>query len=191
MLAFATTFLLLFVETAKKSESGFTVWYDRYFNIPGFELWKFINLALFIVFMIWASRKLGVSEAFKARREKIRAELIRAEQEKQAALAKLTTAEGKLAQLDTEKENILNKAKEEAALEKKRLADHTKADVNRLKAQAEADLTRLVGQQRSELRRFSAEESVRKAEEKLRSAIDGKTDARLVKASIAEIGGLN
>jgi F-type H+-transporting ATPase subunit b len=190
MLALVTTFLLLFAETVKKSEGGFTVWYDRYFNIPGFELWKFINLGIFVLIMVYLVKK-PLSDAFHAKRDAIRAELIRAEQEKQAALAKLTTAEGKLAQLETEKENILNKAKEEAALEKKRLADQTKADIERLKAQVEADLSRVVSQQRNELRRFSAEESVRKAEEKLRSTIDGKTDARLVKASIAEIGGLN
>lgn len=188
MLALATTFLLLFAETAKKTEGGF---YDRYFNIPGFELWKFINLAIFIAFMVWALKKAGLSDAFKAKRDAIRAELIKAEQEKQAATAKLTTAEGKLAQLDTEKESILAKAKEEADLEKKRLSEHTKAEIARLKAQAEADLSRLAVQQRNELRRFSAEESIRKAEEKLRSAIDSGTDARLVKASIAEIGGLN
>ena len=190
MLAFATTFLLLFAETAKSSEGGFTAWYDRYFNVPGFELWKFINLGVFIAVMVYLLKK-PLGDAFKAKRDAIRAELIRAEQEKQAATAKLTTAEGKLAQLDTEKENILRKAKEEAEAEKTRLANHTAADVERLKAQAEADLARLTGQQRNELRRFSAEESVRKAEEKLRAAIDGSTDARLVKASIAEIGGLN
>jgi len=190
MLAFASTFLLLLAETGSKSEGGFTAWYDRYFNIPGFELWKFINLAIFIAIMVYVLRK-PLGDAFRAKRDGIRAELIRAEQEKQAALAKLTTAEGKLTQLETEKENILNKAREEAALEKKRLADQTKADIQRLKAQAEADLARIAGQQRNELRRFSAEESIRKAEEKLRAAIDGGTDARLVKASIAEIGGLN
>jgi len=190
MLAFASTFLLLFAETTKSSEGGFIAWYDRYFNIPGFELWKFINLAIFIAIMVYIVKK-PLSDAFHAKRDAIRAELIRAEQEKQAALAKLTVAEGKLAQLETEKESILNNAKAEAEAEKKRLADHTNAEIQRLKAQAEADLARLASQQRNELRRFSAAESVRKAEEKLRAAIDGKTDARLVKASIAEIGGLN
>lgn len=189
MLAFATTFLLLFAET-KSSWASFLEWYERNFNIPGFELWKFINLGIFIWIMVYLLKK-PLSDAFHAKRDAIRAELIRAEQEKQVALAKLTVAEGKLVQLETEKENILSQAREEAALEKKRLADHTKADIQRMKAQAEADLARVVSQQRNELRRFSAEESVRKAEEKLRSAIDGKTDARLVKASIAEIGGLN
>ena len=189
MLAFATTFLLAAAETAK-SGGGFTEWYNRYFNIPGFELWKFVNLAIFIAIMCYLAKK-PLSDAFHAKRDAIRAELIRAEQEKQSALAKLTSAEGKLAQLETEKESILSNAKSEAEAEKKRLADHTKAEIQRLKAQAEADLARLASQQRNELRRFSAEESIRKAEEKLRAAIDGGTDARLVKASISEIGGLN
>ncbi|HEV7699929.1 MAG TPA: hypothetical protein VGO43_06850 [Pyrinomonadaceae bacterium] len=197
MLAFFTTFILLFAETAANPESGFmqfyhrfTHFFDEYLNIPGFELWKFINLAIFTYIAIRIGKaKLGPK--FVAKRDAIRAELIRAEEEKQAALAKLTTAESKLAQLETEKETILAKAKEEAAAEKKRLADQTKLDAERLRQQAEADLSRLVGQQRVELRRFSAEESVRLAEEKLRGAIDDKKDAKLVKASIAEIGGLN
>lgn len=190
MLVFASDLLLVFAETAKATPGGFTAWYDRYFNIPGFELWKFLNLGIFIAIVVYLLKK-PLGDAFRAKRDAIRAELIRAEQEKQAATAKLTAAEGKLAQLETEKENILNKAKEEAAAEKKRLADHTKADVQRLKAQAEADLARFVAQQRNDLRRFSADESIRRAGEKLRAAIDGSTDARLVKASIAEIGGLN
>jgi len=145
---------------------------------------------IFIAIMVYLLRK-PLGSAFKAKREAIRAELIRAEQEKQAALAKLTSAEAKLAQLETEKQNILANAGKEAELEKQRLAEQTATDVQRLRAQAEADLSRLAGQQRLSLRRLSAEETVRRAEEKLRGAIDGTTDARLVHASIAEIGGLN
>ena len=66
-----------------------------------------------------------------------------------------------------------------------------KLEVERLRQQTEAELTRLANQSRAELRRFSAEESIRLAEEKLRAQIDGGVDARLVKASIQEIGGLN
>jgi F-type H+-transporting ATPase subunit b len=190
MLAFFTTFILLFAETAHKAEGGFTRFYNEYFNIPGFELWKFLNLGIFIAIMIYLLKK-PLGQAFRVKRDAIRAELIRAEEEKQAALAKLTTAESKLAQLETEKETILANAKEEAAAEKKRLADQTKLDAERLSQQAEADLSRLVAQQRVELRRFSAEESIRLAELKLRAVIDDKKDAKLVKASIAEIGGLN
>ena len=188
MLAFLNHFYLIFASPG--GEGGFSHFYNQYFNIPGFEAWKFLNLAIFIALMIYVARK-PLTEAFKAKREQIRSELIKAEEEKRAALAKLTSAEAKLAQLETEKEDILKKAKDEAAYEAKRLAEQTKVEVDRMREQSESELARLSGQSRAELRRFSAEESIRLAEEKLRAQIDGGVDARLVKASIQEIGGLN
>lgn len=188
MFAFVTNSILFFAGGG--GEGGFTQFYNQWFNIPGFEAWKFVNLAIFIALIIYVARK-PLSDAFKAKREQIRAELIKAEAEKQAALAKLTVAEGKLAQLETEKEEILKNAKEEAAFEKKRLAEQTKADIERLSAQSDSELSRLSKQSHAALKRFSAQESVRLAEEKLRAQIDGTVDARLVKASISEIGGLN
>lgn len=189
MYATLTNFVLL-LAGGGGAQSGFMKFYNDWFNIPGFEAWKFLNLAIFIALMIYFVKK-PLSDAFKTKREQIRAELIKAEEEKQAALARLTSVEGKLAQLETEKENILQKAKDEAAVEKKRLADQTKADIDRMQQQTEAELVRAANQTRAELRRFSAVESIRLAEEKLRKQIDGKTDAKLVKSSIAEIGGLN
>jgi F-type H+-transporting ATPase subunit b len=191
MFAFINTFLLLTAEAAHGgSQSGFTHFYHEYFNVPGFELWKFINLAIFIGLMVYLTRK-PLSEAFTAKREQIRSELIRAEEERQAAVSRLTAAEAKLAQLETEKQHILEKARQEAEFEKNRLAEQTRLDAERLRQQAEAELARVQNQSRVELRRYSAEESIRLAEEKLRSQIDGTADARLVKASIQEIGGLN
>ena len=172
------------------SESGFKRFYEDWLNIPGFEVWKFLNLAVFVAVMVYLLKK-PLTDAFKAKREAIRAELIKAEQEKQAALAKLTAAEAKLAQLETEKNTVLQKAKDEAAAEKKRVAAETRHDVERLREQTESELARLSHQTRAELRRFSAEESIRLATEKLRLQIDGKEDSRLVKAGIQEIGGLN
>lgn len=188
MLAFIYKLTLLFAGSG--GESGFTHFYNQYLNIPGFEAWKFLNLAIFIALMIYVAKK-PLTAAFKAKRDQIRAELIKAEEEKQAALAKLTSTEAKLAQLEAEKEEILKKAKDEAEYEAKRLADQTNIESERLRQQSESELSRLLGQSRAELRRFSAEESIRLAEEKLRSQIDGDMDARLVKASIQEIGGLN
>jgi F-type H+-transporting ATPase subunit b len=189
MFAFITSFLLLLAET-KHAESAFTRFYNEYLNIPGFEAWKFLNLAIFVALMIHFVKK-PLTDAFKARRELIRSELIKAEEEKKAALAELMSAEAKLAQLETEKGNVLEKAREEAAFEKNRLIEQTKIEVERLRHQTEAELMRLTNQSRAELRRFSAEESIRLAEEKLRGQIDGGIDARLVKANIQEIGGLN
>lgn len=190
MLAFLYSSLLLFAESSHGGKGALSRFYEDWLNIPGFEAWKFLNLAVFIAIMAYLLKK-PLSEAFKAKRETIRAELIKAEEEKQAALAKLTAAEAKLAQLETEKTNLIQKARDEAASEKKRIAEQTVAEIERLRQQTEADLARLSNQSRAELRRFSAEESIRLAEQKLRSQIDSDKDARLVKASIQEIGGLN
>ena len=187
MFAFISNFLFLFAEGG---ESRFAHFYEEYFNIPGFEAWKFLNLAIFISLMVYLVKK-PLSEAFKAKRDEIRSGLIKAAEEKKAAHDKLTAAAAKLAQLETEKENILMKAKDEAAAEKKRLADQTKVEAERLKQQSEAELVRVANQTRAELRRFSAGESIRLAEEKLRAQIDVSVDERLVKAGIQEIGGLN
>lgn len=190
MVAFITSFILFLAEANHGAESGFTRFYNEYFNIPGFEAWKFLNLAIFIGLMVYFTKR-PLSAAFKAKRDAIMSELIRAEAEKKAALDKLTVAEGKLAQLETEKNDILQKAKDEAAFEKQRLADQTAIEGDRLRHQSEAELMRISNQSRSELRRFSAEKSIRLAEEKLRAQIDGNVDAMLVKAGIHEIGGLN
>ena len=48
MLAFTTSLLLL---------AGGGGFYDRYFNIPGFEAWKFLNLAIFVALMIYVAKK--------------------------------------------------------------------------------------------------------------------------------------
>jgi F0F1-type ATP synthase membrane subunit b/b' len=192
MFAFITTFLFFLAEATHStgSEGGFTHFYNEYLNIPGFEAWKFLNLGLFIALMVYLTRK-PLGEAFRARRDQIRSELIRAEEEKKAALERLTSAEAKVAQLEAEKQSILTKAKEEAEIERKRIEEQTAADAERLRQQTESELARLQNQSRAELRRYSAEESIQLAEQKLRAAIDGSTDARLVKASIQEIGGLN
>lgn len=188
MLAFIYKFTLLFAGSGR--EGGFAHFYEQYFNIPGFEAWKFLNLAIFVGLMFYVARK-PLSEAFKAKREQIRAELIKAEAEKQAALAKLTSVEAKLARLESEKENVLKNARDEAAFESNRLAEQTQVETRRLRQQSESELSRLAAQANAELRRFSADESIKLAEEKLRASIDGRSDARLVRASIQEIGGLN
>jgi F0F1-type ATP synthase membrane subunit b/b' len=189
MLALFTSTILL-LDEAGGSNGGFMQFYDTYLNIPGFEVWKFINLAIFIGALIYLLKK-PLSDQFKARRDLIRADLIKAENDKKAALARLSEVEGHLAQMGNEKETILAKAKEESEDERKRLTEQTKHDISRLRDQADAEIARIANQTRAELRRFSAEESIRLAEQKLRSQIGSDIDSKLVRASIQEIGGLN
>jgi F-type H+-transporting ATPase subunit b len=187
MLAFLFSFALMFAESHGAGEPNF---YQKWLNIPGFEAWKFLNLGIFVAAMVYLLKK-PLSDAFKAKREAIRADLIRAEQEKEAALAQLTSVEARLVNLDSEKSNILKNAEAEAEAEKSRILQQTETDVKRMREQTENEIERLTQQTRSELRRYSAEESIRLAEEKIKNVMNSDTDSRLVKASIQSIGGLN
>jgi F0F1-type ATP synthase membrane subunit b/b' len=192
MFAFFCTVILVFAESGGHAAGGggFTEFYDKYLNYPGFEAWKFINLAIFIGALVYLLKK-PLGNAFRAKRDAIRAELIKAEQEKQAALAELTTVEAKLAALEGEKATVLKNAREEAEAEKANILKQTEFEVAKMREQAESEINRLVQQANAELRRFSADESVRLAEEKLRGKINPENDAQLVTAGIQEIGGLN
>lgn len=165
---------------------GGTPWW----NYPGFEAWKFLNLGIFVLILVYLLRK-PLSGAFKAKREAIRAELIKAEEEKQAALSSLTLAEAKLARVESESEEIVERARREAEEEKARILREAEEEIARLRAQAESEIERKAQQVRLELRRFSAEESIRLAEEKIKQNLDAAKDAQLVKANIQSIGGLN
>lgn len=189
MFAFIYNSFLLLSE-AGKSEGGFLKFYNDYLNIPGFEAWKFLNLAIFVGILTYILKK-PLSEAFKAKRDAIRAELIKAEEEKQAALKRLADVEARLTSLEMEVSSILEKARGEAAEDKTRLSEQTEAEVKRLRDQVNSEIFRLTHQTKAELRRFSAEESIRLAEEKLRSRIDSAKNSMLIKANIDAIGGLN
>jgi ATP synthase F0 subunit b len=179
MLAFIYSFIFILAE-------GGTVWW----NYPGFEAWKFFNLAIFAGILFYLLRR-PLSSAFKAKREAIRAELIRAEEEKQAALNRLTLAEAKLARIESESDEIVEKARREATEEKARILREAEEEIRRLRAQAESEIERKAQQVRAELRRFSAEESIRLAEQKIKQNIDATKDSQLVRANIQSIGGLN
>ena len=187
-----TTFLYLTEagHGASESTGGFMHFYNEYLNIPGFEAWKFLNLAIFVGLMVYLLRK-PLGEKFREQRDAIRADLIRAEEEKKAALARLTAIEARLANLESEKEAILTRAKDESEAERRRLSEQTRNEIARLREQADAEIARLAQLTRTELRRFSVDESVKLAEQKLRSQMAADTDARIVRASIQEIGGLN
>lgn len=194
MLASFFSFILMFAEAGHANPEGgwgkFMHFWNTYLNYPGFEAWKFLNLAIFIAIMVYFLKK-PLSEAFKAKRETIRAELIKAEAERQSALAQLTSTEAKLANLNSESNNVIERARQEAESEKTRIARETEEEINKLRRQAESELERAGQLSRKQLRRFSAEESIRLAEEKIKQNINAEKDSRLIKNNIQAIGGLN
>src|SRR6266849_127253 len=147
-------------------------WWTRvepYLDYPGFEAWKFVNLAIFVGAMIFIlTRKVKLGEAFRTRRENIKQELARAQQERDAAVAKLKEVEERLARLDTEVAEIQERSKREVAEERERIARSTETEIAKLSEQAQREIESAGKTARHELRLYTAEQSVSLAEKIIR-----------------------
>ena len=160
-----------------------------WWNRPGIEAWKFINLFIFVAVAVYILRR-PLSEALRARREGIRRDLMRAQEERNAALAKLEEVEARLAKLDTEVEAIREQTKREATEERERIARSAEEDARKLREQAQREIESAGKAARQELRAFAAEQSVRLAEEMIRREMRPEDDERLIKLQVEELGGL-
>jgi F0F1-type ATP synthase membrane subunit b/b' len=150
---------------------------------------KLVNLLLFIGAAIYLLRR-PITEAFRARQGSIRDELMRAEEEKAAAVAQLEEVEGRLASLDAEVEAIRAQAQKEAAEERVRIERATEEEMRKIREQARREIESAAKAARAELRTFAAEQSVRLAEERIRRDIRPEDDAHLAREYVAELGGV-
>ena len=162
----------------------------RWWDYPGFELWKFINLAVFVLLLVYIlTRKANLGEAFRTRRETIKRELARAQQERDAAVAKLKEVEERLARLDNEVQDIKEKSTVEAAEERERIAHSTETEVAKLSEQAQREIENAGKAAKKELRRYTAEQSVQMAEQLIRREMRPEDDARLISHNLEDLGG--
>jgi F-type H+-transporting ATPase subunit b len=159
-------------------------WYDY----PGVELWKFLNLAILAAGIYYLVQKVFIP-ALNARREIIRQELTKAQQERDAANEKLAEVEARLAQLDAAIEKLRQEAILEAELERKRIRLATEEEAAKLREQARREIEAAGKAARQQLRRFAAEETVRFAEQLIRRDMRTDDDERLIELEVAELGG--
>ncbi|HEV7902767.1 MAG TPA: ATP synthase F0 subunit B [Pyrinomonadaceae bacterium] len=164
---------------------GETVWY----NYPGWEVWKFVNLLLFVGVLIFLLRR-PIGASMVARRDAIRQELMRAQEERRAALAKLEEVEARLARLDAEVETVRAQAKREAEAERESITRSTAEETRRLREQAQREIESAGKAARQDLRRYAAEQSVRLAEDLIRRDIRAEDDSRLMQDYIGDLGGI-
>jgi F-type H+-transporting ATPase subunit b len=150
---------------------------------------KVLNLLLFAGVMYFILRR-PLGEAFKARQEGIRRELLRAEEERSAAVSKLQEVEGRLARLDSEVQTIREQAQREAAEERARIERAAEEEIRKIREQARREIESASKAARAELRAYAAEQSVRLAEEMIRGEIRPEDDAHLVREYVEELGGV-
>ena len=161
----------------------------HWWDYPGFELWKFVNLAIFVIVLVVAMRRFfGVPQMFRRRKESIRAELEKARSERDAALAKLKEVEERLASLNSQVATIKERSMVEAQEERERIARSSQDEIAKLTAQAQREIENAATIAKKDLRRFTAEQSVRLAEDMIKRDIRPDDDARLLTRNIEEMG---
>ncbi|MCM3871289.1 MAG: ATP synthase F0 subunit B [Pyrinomonadaceae bacterium] len=165
------------------------VW-RTYLNYPGLELWKFVNLAVFVVGAVYLHRRFGrpISEALRARGEGIKHELARARAEKEQALAKLAEVEAKIQLMDSEASSIREQAKIEAEAERERIKVATESEMTKLKQQAQREIESSAKAAVQELREFAAQQSVALAEVSIKRDLRVEDDRRIIGLNVEQLG---
>jgi len=158
----------------------------EWFNYPGLELWKFLNLAIFTTAAIFVLRK-PISQALLSRRDAIRRELVAAQQERERALAQIAEADSLLNRLHEDVRTIHKQADEEAKSERERLAASTEREMEKLKQQSQREVDTAGKLARKELRQFLAQRSIELARESVRNQMRPEDDTALIKDNIGDL----
>ena len=145
-----------------------------------------MNLAIFTAAAIFVLRK-KINEALLSRREAIQQELLAAQTERERAFARGAEADDLLTRLDEHVGAIHKQAAQEAETERKRLAEATALEKEKLKQQAQREMEAANKLARKELRQFLATRSVELARESVRRQMRPEDDTLLIKESIGDL----
>ena len=159
---------------------------SSWYNYPGLEIWKFLNLAIFLGVGIYILRR-PISQALGTRREAIRRELVQAQEQKALALQKMADADSLLSRLDADVRTVHEQSRKEAESERQRVADSTARELEKLKQQAEREMDTAAKVARKTLRQFLAQRSVEFARQRVRGQISPEADKQLIEDSIGEL----
>ena len=159
---------------------------ESWFNYPGLEAWKFLNLAIFTAAGIYVLRK-PISQALWARREAIQQELVTAQQKHEQALARVSEVDTLLSRVNDDVHKIQEQAREEAKSERERIAGATAQEMEKLKHQAQREIETADKLARKQLRQFLATKSVEMARESIRTQLRPEDDTALIQESIGEL----
>ncbi|HYW71532.1 MAG TPA: hypothetical protein VE961_10875 [Pyrinomonadaceae bacterium] len=159
-------------------------WWDY----PGFEIWKFVNLGLFVLLLLFVLKKADISGAFRARGESIKNELEKARTERDAAVAKLKEVEERLAGMNDQISSINDRSKAEARQERQRITQSTQEEIAKLTAQAQREIENSAKAAKHDLQTFAAEQTIRIAEDLIKRDMRADDDARLMTRGVDEMG---
>lgn len=147
------------------------------------------SIAFFLVVgLIWWKGGPAIKKAWNGRIERIEGELQSAVDARSAAEAELATVRDSIANVDTERQRILDEARSTAATLKVQLVERAQAEAAEIAARAAADVEASRSQALADLSAEVSTLAVGVAERVVTSSLDEDTKRKLVEDYITKVG---
>lgn len=155
---------------------------DQWFDL----LWRTVNFALFAIIIYKAASK-PLSNALKQREEKTKTTLEELEKEKQKARQAYLEYEAKLAQLDKEKEKIIQEFIALGEAERQKIIEMAQKTAEQIKEGAKRAAEQEVKKAKEELRVEVAEMAAQLAEEIIKQNFRPEDQKKLIEEYLAKL----
>jgi F-type H+-transporting ATPase subunit b len=156
-----------------------------FLGIPSL-VWQVANLATFLA-LLWYFLKKPVAEFFSNRRTEVAKTLAKADEDRRRAETLAGELARRLAQIETELQNLKNGARRDAEAEHAALLKQTEEDAARFLSRARVDVDNRVRAARAELTAYAGDLAVEVAREILAKSVTTEDEKRLVAEGVAEL----
>ncbi len=141
--------------------------------------WRCLNFLLFLAIIYKLAGK-NIKEFFGGRTQKIEEEFKNLEMRKREAEAKLRDVEGRIANLEQEREAILEEARRQGEAIKNAIIDKARRDAEEIKKQAEVKVRQEFEQEIEKIRAEMADRIIESAEKILLNRLGVKEQEQLI-----------
>ncbi len=142
-------------------------------------MWRCINLILFL-FIIYKLAGKRIKDFFSSRREQIYSELHDLEKRKADAEKELKKVEDSIANIDQEKQEILDQARAQGEVLKQQIIEKAYEEAERIKQQAERKAKQEMQQAIDEIRAEMADKVIESAEKMITKRLTKKEHEKLI-----------
>ena len=149
-------------------------------------IWKVVNVVV-LVAIIYIFAKKPVGKALSSSADSAQKVISDAREAEVKLTAELDEMRGKIAGLEKEAEEIVKTARKDAAIEKERIIEEGRHEIERMKRQASFALEQERRKAEADLRHWIAEESVALAEKEMKQEMNQNQQNKLVKKYMDEL----
>jgi F-type H+-transporting ATPase subunit b len=159
---------------------------DAATDSPAGHAFRWINFAIIVGLLIFAFAKL--SPAFRKKAQEISEKIAEGSRAREAAERQRQEIQAKVANLETEIQQLRVQAKRDAEAEAQRLRDTGRAESEKIEQAARVEIDAAARAGRQELKALGARLSIQLAEAMLRQELTLQAETKLFHSFVAELG---